>query len=357
MPKVADNDPGNAIKEKWADLKSLMSNVSTRTQADTFLAIAGGLVLEAEALGIKLDISGMQETLNAKVKSHEVDQATNQDKNFKENELLQKELLEELEKYKEETQKKKEHINLVQNRFEENSSKSIKEIDEDIKKLEKINKAIDEGKPIKESDLDEQILSTDKIKELNKEHKQLYADRDEINQQHAEAHEELKKLNQEIHDLNKKLADQKLSPQEKEQLQHKIHLSIEKLKDHKPIVEMLNELKVKNDKIIEQKEEKLKIRKNTIDAFGKKITADDNKKYLDNPLHLKQKHSLLENQHKAIVSDGIVNDNDLRNKTLNKIADDKKVKKQANQIRDKMQNSSSSNSIPPKHRNTKGRER
>lgn len=313
------------IKEKLNKLKAELENVYSRIQADYLLGDIKSLANEAAAFGITVDVSGLEKAVETKVKSFEVDKDIDKIQD-QEEKLLAAKRLQELIQREEETQKKILELNNLYKNFEQNINKNIDWYKEKNKDLDKVtNKLKNEG-VVDHDLLDRNLLSHEEIKEKHMRHKQIYADNEKVNAEYKQIHNELKGINHEIKKVKEQLKRKNLKPEEVKNLQDELAYNQEMLKIYMPLVEKINHVKKQSDKGVAEHETHKLAHQEEIEKLGKVIAAYHEKeptKYQD----AKEKHQALQNQHAAIMSNGVVKDIEHHNKVLNWQAASK-IKKQ-----------------------------
>ncbi|WP_341793247.1 MULTISPECIES: hypothetical protein [unclassified Rickettsia] len=314
------------IKEKLNKLKTELENVYSRVQADYLLGDIKSLANEAAANGITVDISGLEKAVETKVKSFEVDKDIDKIQDQEEQILKAKRVQELIEREEKEAREKILKINNLYKNFKQNIDENIDWYKEKNKDLDKVtNKLKNEG-VVDHDLLDSNLLSHEEIKEKHTRHKQIYADNEKVNAEYKQIHDELKGINHEIKKVKEQLKRKNLKPEEVKNLQDELAYNQEILKIRTSLAEKINHVKKQSDKEVAEHETHKLAHQEKIEKLGKVIATWHEKeptKYQD----AKEKHQALQNQHAAIMSNGVVKDIDHHNKVLNwQVAS--KIKKQ-----------------------------
>nr|WP_253308602.1 hypothetical protein [Rickettsia endosymbiont of Ceutorhynchus assimilis] len=329
MADYIEEDKKKALEGQWAELKSRLKNVSTQTQADTFLAEAGGLAIEAKAYGLDFDIASVKEAVDAKVKNYNVDIAVDRDIAATEKAQSEPEAKEyDAEKMHEEIHKEHERLKVQHKEFLEDADKYIDERKKENELLKSLNADLEAGKEIDEEKLKKLIKTPAQIKEQHEKLTKLNKHKEEADKNHAAAvvhDEELKKerakIAQELEEKRKAIKDLPPAEQEKEALklkplEKKFEQQDTKVENFQPILHETAVIKNETNSKIEEVNNN-KTERDTQFATLKERLAK--LKEVDPKKHekLNETVNLIEAQEKAIIT-GEIKDTEQRNKFLDK---------------------------------------
>ncbi|XVN40579.1 MAG: hypothetical protein RCO49_07255 [Rickettsia endosymbiont of Argas persicus] len=181
------------MQQQWDDIKSRLSGISSQSQADTILADAASIAREAQALGLNFDIAAFEKTVDAKVKSYNLeiitDRALVAEQALKEQQALKKAEENEIRKSRLAINSKA-YDELIKNGFHEELKKdndflekAVKDwnslSEEEQKKISRQGLTDDEKRKLKEEDRkkSEKISLAHQIEENAQKVKKYHQDR------------------------------------------------------------------------------------------------------------------------------------------------------------------------------------